>query len=90
MKLRETSEIKSTPANKMTEHGLLQRAFSLLPHITSIEDGADLINLTHNGTSLMEQYIDELEDNDFRIFCRFVCDTWKHCKFEADVIIRNN
>ena len=74
----------------MNELGLLQRTFSLLPHITSIDDESDLINLSHSGTSLMEQYIDELEDNDFRIFCRFVCDSWKHCKFEAAVVIRNN
>ncbi len=72
----------------MTEHGLLQRTYSLLPHITSIDTEADLINLTQAGTKLMDKYIEEVADEgDFKLLCLFVCHLWNYSQKEARNLI---
>ena len=72
------------PFKTMDHYGLLQRTYSLLPHITSIDNESDLINLTLAGSTLMDKYIEELTDEkDFKDLCTFVCLLWNYSQKEA-------
>ena len=73
----------------MDHYGLAQRTYSLLPHITSIDVEADLINLTQEGTELMDKYIEELtNEKDFKLFCMFTCHLWNYSQKEARNLIQ--
>ena len=54
----------------MTNYGLAQRAYALLPHITNVVPEDNLIEFTREGTILIDRYQEELKDDgDFNLLC---------------------
>ena len=72
----------------MTEHGLLQRAYSLLPNVTNIEVKENYMELTKEGTILIDRYQEELQDEgDFNLLCHFTCHLWSYSRKEAECLL---
>ena len=46
----------------MTEYGLLQRTYALLPHIKNVVPDQNFMELDREGTILIDSYRDELKD----------------------------
>ena len=45
----------------MTKHGLVQRGFTLLPQICSIDNDTNLIIFTHQGQADYDKFVDQLK-----------------------------
>ena len=72
----------------MTNHGLAQRAYALLPHITNVVPEDNLIELTREGTILIDRYQEELKDEeDFNLLCNYTCHVWSYSQKEARNLI---
>ena len=72
----------------MTNHGLAQRAYALLPHITNVVPEDNLMEFTRQGTILIDRYQEELkEDGDFNLLCNYTCHVWSYSQKEARNLI---
>ena len=72
----------------MTNHGLAQRAYALLPHITNVVSKENLIEFTREGTILIDRYQEELKDDgDFNLLCHYTCHVWSYSQKEARNLI---
>ena len=72
----------------MTNYGLAQRAYALLPHITNVVPEDNLIELTREGTILIDRYQEELKDEeDFNLLCNYTCHVWSYSQKEARNLI---
>ena len=68
----------------MTNHGLAQRAYALLPHITNVVSKENFMEFTRQGTILIDRYQEELKDDeDFNLLCRYTCHIWSYSQKEA-------
>ena len=68
----------------MTNYGLAQRAYALLPHITNVVPEDNLIEFTREGTILIDRFQEELKDDaDFNLLCRYTCHIWSYSQKEA-------
>lgn len=72
----------------MTEYGLLQRTYALLPHIKNVVPDQNFMELDREGTILIDSYRDELKDEgDFNLLCHFSCHLWNYSRNEAHALI---
>ena len=76
---------------KLTNHGLAQRAYALLPHITNVVPEDNLMEFTHQGTILIDRYQEELHDHrDFNLLCNYTCHVWSYSQKEAKNLISDS
>ena len=72
----------------MPNHGLAQRAYALLPHITNVVPEDNLMEFTRQGTILIDRYQEELKDDgDFNLLCNYTCHVWSYSQKEARNLI---
>ena len=68
----------------MTNHGLAQRAYALLPHITNVVAKENFMEFTREGTILIDRFQEELKDDaDFNLLCHYTCHIWTYSQKEA-------
>ena len=73
----------------MTKHGLVQRVFTLLPQICSIDNDTNLIIFTHQGQADYEKFVDELQSSkeDLNIFHLLLMHVFNHTHKEAEMLM---
>ena len=74
----------------MTERELLRRVFALLPYVTEVNPPENFIELTHQGTVLIDSYREELKDEgQFNALCHLTCHLYSRAKQEAEGFIKS-
>ena len=69
----------------MTERELLRRVFALLPYVTEVNPPENFIELTHQGTVLIDSYREELKDEgQFNALCHLTCHLFSRATTEAE------
>ena len=69
----------------MTAKELRDKVFSLLPYVTEVNAKENFIELTHQGTVLIDSYREELKDErHFNALCHLTCHLFSKASSEAE------
>ena len=69
----------------MTSKELRDKVFSLLPYVTEVNAKENFIELTHQGTVLIDSYREELKDErHFNALCHLTCHLFSRATTEAE------
>ena len=71
----------------MTAQELRDKVFALLPHVTEVNPKENFIELTHQGTVLIDSYKEELKDErHFNALCHLTCHLFSRALSESEQI----
>ena len=69
----------------MTAQELRDKVFALLPHVTEVNPKENFIELTHQGTVLIDSYKEELKDErHFNALCHLTCHLFSRALSESE------
>ena len=69
----------------MTAQELRDKVFALLPYVTEVNPKENFIELTHQGTVLIDSYKEELKDErHFNALCHLTCHLFSRALSESE------
>ena len=69
----------------MTAKELRDKVFSLLPYVTEVNPKENFIELTHQGTVLIDSYREELKNEEhFNSVCALTCHLFSRAKEDSE------
>jgi len=69
----------------MTAKELRDKVFTLLPYVTEVSGKENFIELTHQGTVLIDCYREELKNEEhFNAVCHLVCALFSRAKEDSE------
>ena len=69
----------------MTAQELRDKVFALLPYVTEVNPKENFIELTHQGTVLIDSYKEELKnEHHFNCVCALTCHLFSRAKEESE------
>lgn len=69
----------------MTAQELRDKVFALLPYVTEVNPKENFIELTHQGTVLIDSYKEELKDErHFNALCYLTCHLFSRALSESE------
>jgi len=69
----------------MTAQELRDKVFALLPYVTEVNPKENFIELTHQGTVLIDSYKEELKnEHHFNSVCALTCNLFSRAKQDSE------